>query len=201
MPSGKLEKIKKYLKPPLFNRRDRSSRDPSPTPSRPASSSTAVDTTLALVNNALSGTPTNTTSNTMSGHPGALSGAVHTAGVQSLNPVSSKNMAFERAVEVILQRHVNLSNDDKAAFQSASGVDVMEKLREAQHGASRISDSLTRVQKVLECVNRFMGPLAIFSQRSPEISSLVVGGLNCILVVRTPQFLPFITTCVNQFPV
>ena len=115
-----------------------------------------------------------------------LPGTAHASGTKPFNlppPVLSRNRAFDRAVEVVQQKHFNLSDDDRAAFQSASDVDVMEELRRAQHGASRISDSLTRAQKVLESVNRLMGPLAIFIQHSPEISSLVVGGLKCILMV------------------
>lgn len=101
-----------------------------------------------------------------------------------MGPVPSKNKAFEGAVALMLQNHIDsLSDDDKKAFQRASVVDVMEELRKAQHSTSGISDSLSRVQKALKFVDRFMGSLAIFIQQSPEISSLVVGGLNCILMV------------------
>ena len=42
-----------------------------------------------------------------------------------------------------------------------------------------------RVRKVLKCVSHFMGSIGIFIQSNPEISSLVVGGVNCILTVST----------------
>ena len=39
------------------------------------------------------------------------------------------------------------------------------------------------MEKVLQCVKSFMGSLVVFIQHSPQISSLVVGGVNCILTV------------------
>lgn len=46
----------------------------------------------------------------------------------------------------------------------------------------RLSSSLTeRTQRVLNCINHFLGSISIMIQQSPEISSLVVGGVNCIL--------------------
>lgn len=111
-----------------------------------------------------------------------------------LMPAPQKNKAFQRAVAMVLQKHSELSDDDKAAFQSASDVDVMEELKKTQHGTAGISKSLIRVQKVLECMNRFMGPLVIFIQHSPQISSLVVGGLKCILMVGIFRSLLFLST-------
>ena len=50
----------------------------------------------------------------------------------------------------------------------------------------RISSSHTtltqKVQKVLQCMKQFLGSVAT-SQYHPEVPSLVVGGLNCILTV------------------
>ena len=111
---------------------------------------------------------------------------VHAAGAYSVNlqlltpPVPAKDEAFQNAV---LEYVENLSDDDKAAFQSAPN--IIERLQEMQcNGNSLISSSLTtRVEKVLQCVKNFMGALGIFIQHSPEVSSLVVGGVNCILTV------------------
>ena len=135
------------------------------------------------------------TSSTRASSPAPSTPAL-AAGMQSLNlhpplaPAPPRNQAFERALG-------RLSGEDKAAFQSASAVDVIEELKKAQQGASRISDSLSGGQKALECMNRFMRPLAIFIQHSPEISSLVVGGLKCILMVCILQSLLPITSDVN----
>ena len=95
-------------------------------------------------------------------------------------PVPSKSEAFYNAIQEFVN---NLPDDDKTAFQSSS--DIMEKLREMQRGQnSHISSPLTsRVQKVLQLVKHFMGFIAMFTQYSPGISSLVVGGANCILTV------------------
>ena len=78
-----------------------------------------------------------------------------------------------------------LSDDDKEAFRSAP--DIIERLEEMERNRkSPISSSLaSRVKKVLHCVKNFMDSLKIFVQKSPEISSLVVGGVNCILTVGT----------------
>lgn len=40
-----------------------------------------------------------------------------------------------------------------------------------------------RIEKTLQFMKRFMDSLAIFIQCNPEISSLVVGGFNCVLLV------------------
>lgn len=103
-------------------------------------------------------------------------------------PVPVRNEAFQKA---LLESLGKLSGDDKAAFQSAT--DVMNKLGEFQQGKSRISSShatLTqKVQKVLRCVGRFLTSITIGIQNHPEISSLVVGGLHCVLTVSTCPFL------------
>lgn len=148
----------KFLKP-LFKGRDKTSRETSPAPSRPASSPGPSGPA-----------PTKATPQPSNVQP-------------PLAPVLSKNKAFEMAVAVILQKHSDLSEDDKKAFQSASDIDVIKELNKAQHGTLLISGSLSRVQKVLECVDRLMGPLKIFIQHHPDISALVVGGLKCILMV------------------
>lgn len=176
MPPRKREKFKKFLEAPL----SRLSRGTSPGPSRPTSS--PVPSNSAIYGHTITaGTGTGSTASVHS----TLPGPVHAAQTQPLDlkplaPVPPKNPAFENAMAVILQ---NLSDDDKAEFKLASEKDVMEELRKAQGGTSRISGSLARVQKVLGCINRFMGPLGILIQHNPDISSLVVGGLSCILMV------------------
>lgn len=80
---------------------------------------------------------------------------------------------------VALLKHIDkLSNDDKAAFESAP--DVMEKLQLNKSTSPHVQ----KVQKVLECLQQFLAPVAICIQQSPHISSLVVGGFNCVLIVR-----------------
>ena len=98
-------------------------------------------------------------------------------------PAPARNEAFQKAI----QYTHNLSDDDKRAFQSATN--VIEKLEELQQGKSRTSSSHTtlmhKVQRVLPCFKQFMTSFAICIQHHPEISSLVVGGFNCVLTVRT----------------
>ena len=111
--------------------------------------------------------------------------------------VPLKDEVFQKVVQEYLD---NLPKDDKKAFRSAT--DVIEKLGELQQGKSRISSSHTartqKVQKVLECVKQFLGSVAICIRHHPEVSSLVVGGLNCILTVSF-YFSIFIITTINLF--
>lgn len=106
------------------------------------------------------------------------------SGTQPVNPqappVPARNEALEKAIQVYISK---LSADDKAAFQSAP--DIIERLQEMQNNdKSLVSSSTTaRVEKVLQCVKHFMASVGIFIQQSPEISSLVVGGVNCVLTV------------------
>ena len=110
-------------------------------------------------------------------------------GVTSSRPTSSHassgtmDETFQKAVQEYVKKQ--LLDEDKTAFLSAP--DVIERLQEMQcNSKPLISGSLTtRVEKVLQCVKAFMGSLGIFIQHSPEISSLVVGGVNCILTVGT----------------
>ena len=111
---------------------------------------------------------------------------MHTAGAQFRNHqaptplVPAKDEALQKAIQEYISK---LSNDDKAAFQSAP--DIIERLDEMQHKSKTpIPSSLaTRAERVLQCIKYFMGSLSIFIQQSPEISSLVVGGVSCILSV------------------
>ena len=113
-------------------------------------------------------------------------GPMHGAGAQPVNTqlptplMPVKNEALQKAIQEYVSQ---LSSDDKAAFQSAP--DIIKRLREMQrNNKSSIPNSLTtRVERVLQCIKHFMGSLPIFIQQSPDISSLVVGGANCILTV------------------
>ena len=116
----------------------------------------------------------------------ASASPMHAAGAPSVNlpllplPMPARNEALQKAIQAYVTK---LSDDDKAAFRSAP--DIIDHLQDMQrNGKPPISSSLTsRVEKVLQCVKGFMGSLAICIQHSPEISSLVVGGVNCILMV------------------
>ena len=112
-----------------------------------------------------------------SGHAAAR--PLHASGAQSADPPANDEV-LQKAIQKYISK---LSNDDRTAFQSAS--DVIEHLHKMQGDAkSPISSSCTtRVERVLQCIKSFMGSLSIFIQQSPEISSLVVGGVNCILTV------------------
>ena len=105
----------------------------------------------------------------------------HIPSGSTLVPVT-KDEALQKA---ILEYVDTLSDEDKEAFRSAPH--IIERLQEMQRdGKSLIPISLTaRVAKVLQCVKTFMGSLSIFIQQHPETSSLVVGGVNCILTVGT----------------
>ena len=121
---------------------------------------------------------------------------VNAPGTHSLNtqipaiPVvaPAKYEAFERALRAYVDDR--LSDDAKKDFRSAS--DIMETLQRMQYHQSgpaskiRISSSVSaRVNKVLQSLRNFMESVTICIQHSPEISSLVIGGVNCILTVRT----------------
>ena len=100
-----------------------------------------------------------------------------------------KKKAFQQAIQEYID---NLSFDDKIAFQSAT--DVMETIGVLQKYKSRTSryrtSQIQKMQKALKCVKLFLGSVAICIQQNPEITSLVVGGLNCILTVSTCLFIP-----------
>ena len=124
--------------------------------------------------------------------PGRSRGATPTpspvTGAQSITLQSPTPLvpARDEALQKVIQECISkLSDEDRTAFQSAP--DIMERLKEIQHeNKAGISSSLTtRVERVLQCIKHFMGSLAIFIQQNPDISSLVVGGLNCILTVGT----------------
>lgn len=107
--------------------------------------------------------------------------------------------ATNEAFQIAIQAFINdrLPADVKKDFQSAS--EIMQTLQMMQAHRSRpgntmhISSSVSdRVKKVLEGLRHFTGSVAICVQHSPEISSLVIGGVNCILVVRTSS-----SNCLN----
>lgn len=59
----------------------------------------------------------------------------------------------------------------------------LKAIDEADAKASVSRSFGSRVEKILQCIKQFVGTVGIFIQYSPEISSLVVGGLNCVLLV------------------
>ena len=184
----RVQKFGELLKAPFHRNKSRSSSPRPPSIQKPAFSSTPATTPGATV--LISGSLARASTDKGIAPSSTSVGTTHTAGDKSLNsqslaiPVPEKNGAFQKAVQEYIN---NLSDDDKAAFQSAT--DVMEKLGEMQQAKSRVSSShntrVQKVQKVLQCVQRFLGSIAICIQHSPEISSLVVGGVHCILMVST----------------
>ena len=116
----------------------------------------------------------------------------HQAGDQPQHPKSPdlSSLVKSEGLQQAIQEYVDkLSNDDQIAFRSAT--DIMDKLGEQQWGKFRITNfHITRMQKVLQCVDQFLGSIAICIQYDLRISSLVVGGLNCILAVST-LYLPY----------
>ena len=186
------------LEIPFRHKRSRSS---SPNPTSASSSTTPIST----FSNVTSGSPTRAGGSVNSGISSSrnLPGTAQATGYQLPNPQSLtisipvKNVAFHKAIQQCVD---NLSDDDKEAFQSAKN--VMERLGELQQRKPRTSSShithMQRVQKVLHCLKRFLESTAICIQHHPEISSLVVGGLNCILMVSTCP-IDFLITNVNSF--
>ena len=126
---------------------------------------------------------TPTSSRPTSSH--AYVGPMHAAGAHSGNlQLPTPPVPADETLQKAILEYVNkLSDDDKAAFQSAPN--IMERLQEMEvNGKSLLPSSLTtRVEKVLQCIRSFMASLGVFIQHHPEISSLVVGGVNCILTV------------------
>ena len=195
MSSGKSRKrVQELLEVPFRHKRPRSSSPSSASIPRPAFSNTPANTqtNTTIPGNVISGSLITASASTNVGiaSSGTLAGPMYTTGYQALNPqplvipVLVKNEAFQQAI----QEYINqLSDDDRLAFQSAT--DVMEKLEELQQRKPNTftfhSTRIQKVQKVLQCLKQFMGSIAICIQHSPQISSLVVGGLNCILTVST----------------
>ena len=130
-------------------------------------------------------TPTSTPLSGGSRIGSGLSGPAHPTGDQPQNPKSAEIAVKSEGLQQEIQKYIDkLSNDDKLAFRSAT--DIMDKLGQQQWGKFRITCfHITRMQGVLQCVDQFLGSIAICIQYDLRISSLVVGGLNCILGVST----------------
>ena len=177
MSSGNRRKRAQELLNSPFRPKKKKSRCSSPSPSRSAFSNTPANT--LDTSNVESGSLTGASAN-------ALAGSASATGDQSQSLtilVSMKNEAFQKAIHKYID---NLSDDDKVAFQSAT--DVMEKLGELQQGKSRVSSSqMQKIQNLLKCVKLLSESVIICIQHRPQISSLVMGGLNCILTVSTIQ--------------
>lgn len=123
---------------------------------------------------------TSAPSQSTSGHPTA--GSMQAAGALSTLLVPAGDGALER----VMQEYVSkLSNDDKEAFVRSAPQDIIGHLQKIQHNIrSPITNThMTRVEKVLQHIKKFMSSLTIIIQHHPEISSLVLGGFNCILMV------------------
>lgn len=90
--------------------------------------------------------------------------------------------ALSGAVDECIEK---LSQDDKAAFQSAG--DIMRKIQEmeeANSGDASTRTLRTRIGAVLQLIKRFTAAVAPCIQYSPHVS-LAVGGFNCVLLVRS----------------
>ena len=193
MSSGDTRKrVQEILESPLRPKKSRSSGPSSTSTTRLTFSNTTSNTPNTTVEedieigNVISGSTASAdegiSSSTLAGHSYAI-------GHQSLNPQSLAISVPEtnEVFQMVIQEYIDkLSDDDKRAFQSAT--DVMDKLGGAlQQGKSRITGSHTtrmqKVQKVMRCVKQFLVSIAMCIQHHPEIFSLVVGGLNCILTV------------------
>ena len=184
-----MERARKFgesLKAPFRRNNSRGpSHSPTPTPSTDCRSTPARTPDTTLLSHVTSGSSGETDRATVGSR--TLAGLAHDPQPPAI-AVPLKNVAFQKAIQECLD---NLSDDDKEAFRSAT--DVIEKLGELQQGKSRISSSHTtrtqKVQKVLQCLKQFLVSVAIGIQHHPEVSSLVVGGLNCILTVSSQNSL------------
>lgn len=90
-----------------------------------------------------------------------------------------------------IQKYIGdlLGDDDKTAFKVAT--DVMDRLREQQW--DKLRGSRSHIIHMRQCVDQFLGSIAICIQYDPQLSSLLEGGLNCILTVSAyPIYLIFI---------
>ena len=183
----RIQRFAESLEIPFRHKKSRSS---SPGPSS-ASALTSSNTPANCAGTALS---SNVSSGPSTRGISASSPAGHTGGGNQppqppspAVPVPLINEAFRKAVQGYI---VGLSDDDKRAFHSATN--VIEKLEELSGGKSRISSShatlIQKVQNVLQCVKQFLVPIAICIQHHPEVSALVVGGLNCVLTVSTVTY-------------
>lgn len=106
---------------------------------------------------------------------------VGSSGSQTLLPPVHCNPLQNEAFQNAIQKYIaNLSEDDKAAFRSPP--DIMKKLSESPISSST---RMQKVEKLLQCLKRFLASTAIGIQHHAEISSIVVGGLHCILIVST----------------
>lgn len=97
-----------------------------------------------------------------------------------------RNLAFSLA----LKKHTDtLSPGELHAFNTAANITPETLLKqvqtfdEAHRQESRFRECAPRVEGVLKILDRYLGPLAIFIGHSPEISSLVVGGVKLIVDV------------------
>jgi hypothetical protein len=103
-------------------------------------------------------------------------------------PPIHANPAF---LDALKEYEEKLSDEERKEFDPTTAASPQSLLSAAlqldtDHRERSSSRSLAcRVKKILESMDRFMGVLCIAIQHSPEVSSLVVGGIRCILDVRS----------------
>jgi len=102
--------------------------------------------------------------------------------------VPSCNAAFSEA----LRRHTEiLTPEEKLAFDGGHSI-IPEQLLttikshdDKHNDASRSRRCATRVHGFLAALDAYLGPVSIMAGHSPQITSLVVGGLKLIVQVRS----------------
>lgn len=113
-----------------------------------------------------------------------------------MHGVVDPDAAAKDAFTLALERHIEtLTDEEKAAFSqigdmnTESLLQAVEKL-DAEHQAGSTSRRCaTKIKGFLDAVNGYLNALAVMVQHSPEISSLIVGGLRLVVDVshRNPR--------------
>lgn len=79
---------------------------------------------------------------------------------------------------------MQLSEDDRTAFQSATDIMQIMQTMDAENAQGSVSRTFgARIQKTLNFIRAFLKSVEICIQHSLEVSSLVVGGFHCALSV------------------
>ena len=107
--------------------------------------------------------------------------------LQSLTKVPAQTLAIVQTIKDYVD---SFSHNDREPFRFAP--DIVEKLWELQRSQSRICSIpgalTTRAQKVIRCMKSFVVSITSVIQPLPEICSLAVGGVNCVLTVSARTF-------------
>ncbi|KAF8248643.1 hypothetical protein K440DRAFT_642062 [Wilcoxina mikolae CBS 423.85] len=119
--------------------------------------------------------------------------------------VPCENAAFTEA----LRRHMEiLSPDEKIAFEGGYSIlpeQLIAQIKshdDTHNDASRARRCASRVQGFLKALNGYLDPVAIMAGHSPQITSLVVGGLKLIVQALSSAYhdlLEFCTGARNVF--